>query len=318
MKKDQVLKSVVLLQALCMIVLAVVVVARVLAPPAVPVGPKDNDPQEGADPSKVEEKIAALVGTEQITNAELEEKLSGQYRDSMLRTLMVRAAIRLEAQEYNLHVSADELSEELNVMMAGYEDKAHYYATMKEQLGLTPEAIRQDTEYRLLLEKIAIRPIEVTEADVDSYILENKDQFAPQTEIRLAWIVMDTKKEAEDILHKLEEGEDFALMAKTYSKDQETASTGGDLGLIDLKDEYLDPNILEAAANLTIGESAGPIPIDTGQAIIRLLEKHTTEALDKRSIRDMARKQLALTRANSLHDVEDELLAKYNATTMPK
>ena len=106
---------------------------------------------------------------------------------------------------------------------------------------------------------------------------------------------MDTKKEAEDILHKLEEGEDFALMAKTYSKDEETASTGGDLGLIDLKDEYLPIRILlEAAANLTIGESAGPIPVDTGQAIIRLLEKHTTEALDKRSIRDMARKQLAL------------------------
>ena len=74
-------------------------------------------------------------------------------------------------------------------------------------------------------------------------------------------------------------------MAKMYSKDEETASTGGDLGLIDLKDEYLDPNILEAAANLTVGESAGPIPIVTGQAMIRLLEKHTTEALDKRSIR---------------------------------
>ena len=40
-------------------------------------------------PLQVEEKIAATVGTEQITNAELEEKLNGQYRESMLRTLMV-------------------------------------------------------------------------------------------------------------------------------------------------------------------------------------------------------------------------------------
>ncbi|MFC5653364.1 peptidylprolyl isomerase [Paenibacillus solisilvae] len=317
MKKDQVLKSVVLLQAVCMIVLAVVVVTRVLSPPSSAV-PKDNDPQDGADPSKVEEKVAATVGTEQITNAELEEQLRGQYGDSVLRTLMVRAAIRLEARAYDLHVSADELSEELNRMMAGYEDKDQYYTTMKEQLGLTPEAIRKDTEYRLLLEKIAIRPIEVTESDVDAYISENEEQFAPQTQVRLAWIVLDNNSEAEDILHKLEDGEDFALMAKTYSRDEETAGDGGDLGLIDLKDEYVDPNVLQAAANLSIGESAGPIPVENGQAIIRLLEKHTTEALDERTIREDARKQLALMRANSLHDVEDELLAKYNAAIMPK
>ncbi|BBH23320.1 hypothetical protein Back11_46650 [Paenibacillus baekrokdamisoli] len=318
MKKDRALKSVVLLQALCMIVLAVVVVTRVLSPPSATIPKRGEDPEDGNDPSQVEEKIAAKVGTEQITNEELEDQLIGQYGSSVLRTLMVRAAIRQETQALDLHVTAEEIDKELDVMMAGYEGKSHYYSSMKEQLGLTKEAIRTDTEYRLLLEKIAISPIVLTEAEVNAYIADNKDQFSSHTQIRLAWIVVNTKSDAEDLLHKLEAGEDFSLMAKTYSIDSDTADSGGDLGLLDLEDDYIDPKVLQAAKKLKIGESAGPITVENGQAVIRLLEERTTQELDEQSIYETAHKQLALMRANSLHDIEEELLAKYKATIIPR
>ncbi|MCQ6563701.1 peptidyl-prolyl cis-trans isomerase [Paenibacillus mendelii] len=315
MKKDRVLRSVVMLQAVCMIVLTVVVITRVLSPADSP--PADNDKDDGGEPGSHARLVAATVGGDPVLTADLEEQLRLQYGDAMLRTLMVRAAIRLEAAASGLVIEPAELQEELDAMMAGYEDQEHYYTAMKDQLGLTPEAIRADTEYRLLLEKIAIRPIHVTDAEVDDYIEANKAEFAPQTRYRLAWIVSENKREANDVLKKLTAGEDFALMARTYSIDQDTADDGGDLGLVDADDPFFESDVLSAAEELDIGEMAGPVPVQDGQAVIQLLEKQESKLLDASQIREIARKQLALSKADSLQSIEDALLKKYNATITP-
>ncbi|QYR21640.1 peptidylprolyl isomerase [Paenibacillus sp. sptzw28] len=313
MKKDQVLKSIMLLQAVCMIVLAAVVVTRVISAPNQGV-PQGDDKDEMKEPAAAVDRLAATVGSVRITDAELIGQLRSQYGSSVLRTLMVRAAIRLEAHADNLTASAQEIDEELAVVIAGYDSEQQYYASMKEQLGLTPETIREDTKYKLLLEKIAIRSVQVSEDEVDSFIDENKEQLMPRTQYRLAWIVTDNKKDAEELLRKLERGEDFALMAKTYSKDRDSADSGGDLGLIDENDPFISNEILSEAANLEIGETTGPIPVDGGQAIIRLLETHTTGKTDERLMRENARKQVALSKASPLNTLEDNLLAKYNAS----
>ena len=315
MKKDRVLRSVVMLQAVCMIVLTVVVITRVLSPADSP--PAENDKDDGGDPGSQAQLVAATVGGDPVLTADLEEQLRLQYGDAMLRTLMVRAAIRLEAAASGLAIAQAELQEELDAMMAGYEDQEHYYAAMKEQLGLTPEALRVDTEYRLLLEKIAIRSIHVTEAEVDDYLESNKAEFAPQIRYRLAWIVTENKREANDVLKKLAAGEDFALMARTYSIDRDTADDGGDLGLVDADDPFFESDVLSAAAELEIGEMAGPVPVQGGQAVIQLLEKQESGLLNTGQMRAIAHKQLALSKADSLQSIEDALLVKYNATITP-
>ncbi|MBW7477428.1 peptidyl-prolyl cis-trans isomerase [Paenibacillus oenotherae] len=312
MKKDQVLRGVVLLQAVCMIVLAVVVVTQVMAA-SEPMAPPVDEKDEGTDQASVADGIAATVGSEQITSAALIGQLRRQYGDSVLRTLMVRAAIRLEAEAYSLSISTEELGEELTNAMSGYEDEEHFYEAMKQQLALTPEAIEEDIQYRLLLEKIAIRSIDVTDSEVEDYIESNPEEFQPRTQYRLSWIVARNKRDAEDILQMLDAGEDFALLARTYSLDELTAYSGGDLGMIDGDDPFLDEAILDAASQLEPGAWSVPIKIDEGQAIIYLAEKRVTEQLDERRLREAARKQLALSQAQPLQQVEEELLSKYGA-----
>ncbi|MBW7454390.1 peptidylprolyl isomerase [Paenibacillus sepulcri] len=317
MKKDQVLKSVVLLQAVCMIILAAVVITRVLSPGDHAPLPSDESDDVNQDPPSVMDHVAATVGEEQIASSELADQLQSQYGDTVLHTLMVRAAIRQEAKTYDLKVSNSELENEIQSMMAGYESEDQYYESMKEQLGLTPEAIKTDTEYRLLLEKIATRTIAVSDEEIEAFLEENKDQFAPHTQYRLSWIVTENKKDAQDLLDRLSDGEDFALMAKTYSIDTDTSDSGGDLGLIDEDDPFMDSGVLDEAAKLEVGEITGPIAVEKGQAVIQLTEKHTTEQLDEQTQRDNARRQLELSKADPLDQVEDELLVKYNAKIMP-
>ncbi|WP_424768651.1 peptidylprolyl isomerase [Paenibacillus sp. sgz302251] len=330
MKKYEVLRAVVILQALCMVVLTVVVVVKVWPPgnervanqPPPTVGSGDEmgepgkpsqtpviDPLQPSD----EQKTAATVGAERITVAELEEQLYKQYGEAVLRTLMVHKAIDLEAAAAELTVSSEEQNRELQKMVEGYESETRYYEVMREQLGMTEEQVLEDLRYRLLLEKIAVRSIVVSDEEVDRYIEANPDEFAPRLQLRLQWILTESEQEASAVLQLLADGEDFALLAKNFSIDGFTADLGGDLGLIDADDPFYDRDMMDTASRLQIAEMAGPMQVEGGYAIIRLVERQTTSSMTGRRLHDAVRKQLALERAGSLADLEDKLLAKYEA-----
>ncbi|WP_274648435.1 SurA N-terminal domain-containing protein [Paenibacillus humicola] len=317
MGKDRVLRTVVILQGLCMIVLAVVVVTRVLAAPAEShaseTGGADNG---GNEPSRSAGRVAATVGDEQITEEELAAALRSEYGDSVLHTLMVRSAVRQEAAAYGLGVSPEELDSELAEEMEGYGGEQPFYQAMKDQLGLTPEAVREDAKYRLLLEKIATRTISVSDREIDDYIKANKDEFEPKVQYRLAWILSADKQDADAVLDKLGKGEEFALMARTYSTDKDTAANGGELGLIDADDPFVGGGVMKTAAAMSIGEVAGPIAVPGGQAVVKLEEKRSGPAMSVKKQREIARRQVALSKASPTPEVEEELLTKYKAAIM--
>lgn len=229
---------------------------------------------------------------------------------------MVKAAVKMEAQASGLKVSSEELQAELVSMMKGYDGEGQYYAAMKEQLGLTPDQIREDAEERLLLGKIAVQIVNVTESEVDAYIAENDAQFVERTQLRVSWIKTATAKEAEDVLRRLEAGEDFALMANAYSIDSATAADGGDLGYMDADDPLVDQRVLEAANRLDVGQSTGPVEVDGGEAILKLTEKKTDRPLDEEQQRLQARTEIAFSKLDGQRAVEDRLLVKYDAVVV--
>lgn len=332
MRKYKVLRAVVILQAVCMVVLTVVVVIKVwpgnnrLIDPqpqtnigsdegtAEPDKPEQTpDSPEKADPNRTIAKVGPVL----ITAAELESQLYKQYGDDVLRAMMVHKAIDLEAAASELSVSQEELQQELEKMIDGYDSEARYFEVMKEQLGMTKAQVQDEMRYRLLLEKIAIRSIVVTDLEVEKYITEHPDEYGSTLQLHLLWILTETEKEAESVLDLLSDGEDFSLLASSYSLDSFTADIGGDLGLIDEKDPFYDRNMLDAASKLQVAETAGPIKVDGGYAIIRLLERQVTSELMGSRLQDVVRKQLALEKADSLNELEDRLLDKYDAVQTP-
>ncbi|MBO7748642.1 peptidylprolyl isomerase [Paenibacillus sp. MWE-103] len=318
MKKDRVLQVIVLLQALCLIVMALLVVYRVLLPPKSEPQVPPGGAQGHKDAPAIEpDPVVARVGDEQITEKELNGRLNAQYGDAVLRTLMVQAAIRLEAKAYGLNVTDGEVDDELARMMTGYDGPEAYYDAMKEQLGLSPDEIREDARYRLLLEKIAVRTADVGDDEVEAYIADNPQEFAPHTQLRIAWILSKTEKDADGVIQRLEDGEDFELMAKTYSVDADTAQDGGDLGYIDADDPLADPAMLAAAKELSVGETTGPVKVRDGFAVLRLTEKQTDAQMDPEKSRDQARKEIAMAKLNGQQAIEDGLLAKYHAAVLP-
>ena len=75
------------------------------------------------------------------------------------------------------------------------------------------------------------------------------------------------KKQAENIIKKLEKGEDFEELAKKYSDDSATANDGGELGYFNTDD--MDENFIEEAKKLKNNEyTKKPIKTQYGYHII--------------------------------------------------
>ncbi|HZG87577.1 foldase protein PrsA [Paenibacillus sp.] len=310
-----------LLWGLCGALAAAVVALAVMLAGGQPPGGDSSEPGGTADgggggsdaPASPERKIAqagsvALLEEEFI--AGLQEAFGREYVQQWLK----RTVVRLEAQALGIDVSRAEIDEELRRMQVGYENEAEFYKVMREQLGLSEQALRDDALYRLMLEKIATAGVSVTEADVEAYIEAHPEEFAPTHDVRYAQIVVESRERAATVLEQLGEGVDFALLAQDLSVDEATAANGGDSGWVSENDPFIPEEVAEALADMQVGDVSPPLPTPEGQwRIVTLLGRRTIDPLDDSNVRGDLRRELALAQAPSLFDVESSLLEKYNA-----
>ena len=316
MGKDGVLKGIIGLQAVCMIVLAVFVVVRLLPSDPVSVSAAGKlDAAAGL--GSLGGDAAAVVGSDTISESELVKQLKKQYGDSVLRTMMIRSALDQESAKGAISANDQEVQDELDSQMQGYADKDSFYREMKEQLGMSRDDVYADAMYRLLLEKWMTRDITVDDSKVDAYMQEHAAELAPSAQIHLRWIVTATEQEASDVLEELGRGGDFAELARQRSTDEGTASGGGDLGLVDEQDPFVDPGVLRAAKRLDPGDIAGPIGVAGGYAVMELMERVAPRAASDRELRQRLRRLISLDEAGSLKDGENKLLQQYRAVDGP-
>ena len=84
-------------------------------------------------------------------------------------------------------------------------------------------------------------------------------------ELHLKHILVAHKYEAEDLLRRLERGEDFSELARKYSNCA-SAQDGGDLGVISLS--RLDSDFAEVARGLAVGRVSPVVRTKFGYHLI--------------------------------------------------
>ncbi|MFG1364818.1 peptidylprolyl isomerase [Xanthobacter versatilis] len=90
-----------------------------------------------------------------------------------------------------------------------------------------------------------------------------------EAEVRARHILVDDEAKAKEIAKKAKAGEDFAKLAKDYSKD--SAEDGGDLGYF-TKDQMV-PEFAEAAFKLDKGQVSDPVKSQFGWHVIKVEDK---------------------------------------------
>ena len=159
-----------------------------------------------------------------------------------------------------------------------------------------------------------------------SHILISVDAKEDATEEEKEKAEKKAKKEAEKIIKKLEKGEDFAELAKKYSKDTATAANGGDLGYFD-GDDMIE-EFTEAAKKLKKNEyTKEPIKTKYGYHIILKTDQKSKPKLKKvkSDIKEKLREQkleedkglhyqtlMDIRKKNKITWKDDELKKEYN------
>lgn len=310
MRSVRVLWGVVGVLLVAVIVLTVLLVRSASQPPETSEPPSFPDT---AEPGEGQSKAVAVIGGRTITAEQLQQRLTDKYGAELLGVLIDREAIRQEAEEAGITVSREEIDAELKRMQEGYESEEQFFRSMKEQLGMSKSELNEDVYYKLLLERLALRGVQVSDAEVDRYINEHPEEFKGYVLYHLLKIEVKTKEEAAQIVKDVQNGADFGSLAQKMSIDGTTAQQGGDLGWVEEGDRFIPPSFIEAAKGLKVNEVSNPIALKTGFAVVWLKEKKEVKKTLDAQKKAYIRKELGLQKAPPLTELVREMRQKRNA-----
>lgn len=116
--------------------------------------------------------------------------------------------------------------------------------------------------------------------------------------------VAEAQKKAEDLLSRLKEGEDFSDLAKVYSQDRESATTGGLLGP-HKRGELGSAVFDDAALALNPGELSGVVRSNRGFHIIKLESKRPAHVTPFADVKEAITAELAKNKvADAFADIQ--------------
>lgn len=202
----------------------------------------------------------AIIKGEPIKQSELYKELKSEYGTPTLQTMLVNKTLE---KKFGDKVSDDEVNKaykdienkyggekqlEKVVSMYGYNDLASYKKSIKQNLlvqAMVKDSIKlSDKEY--------------------------KDYFDNMVDFDL--IQLDDVNKAKEIISKINKGEKFEDLAYENSLDTYTSSSGGKVGLTDLRNtDTYNSQLMEAVSKLKNGElSKEPIKTDYGIFVIKV------------------------------------------------
>ncbi|WP_226529991.1 peptidylprolyl isomerase [Metabacillus niabensis] len=219
--------------------------------------------------------VVAKVGSESLTKDDLYTFFVEQNGEAALDTLITKNLINQEVEKEKVTVSSKEIDAELQELIDSYGGEE----TFEQQLtasGLTQDDIKEDIEVNLKIEKLLEPQIEITEEEMQTYFDENKDSFAQTKQVKASHILVEDEETAKEVKEKLDNGEDFAKLAKEYSTDTASAESGGDLGFFG--EGSMVAEFEEAAFSMKVDEISDPVKTEHGYHIIKVTD--TQEAAE--------------------------------------
>lgn len=220
-------------------------------------------------------ETAASINGEKISKDELNTKLTEMYGADILDSLITNKVIEMEAAKEKVKVTGNEIDEELTKLQESYGGEESF-ASALEQNNVSMDKIREDIEIYLLAEKMIKPSIDVTEDDMKTYFEENKDSFDQKEQVKASHILVEDEATAKKVKEELNNGKDFAELAKEYSTDTSNADNGGDLGYFgkgEMAEEFENE-----AFGMEVNAISEPVKTEFGYHIIKLVDKKAAKA----------------------------------------
>jgi peptidyl-prolyl cis-trans isomerase SurA len=271
---------------------------------------------------KVPAGVAAEVNGYAITTAYLDKIYQSQYpepiaesnddqvlatRLDLLSRLITNEIMWQRAEKLGITATDADVDTEVNKSRAPY-TKDEFDKKLGERhmtMADLRTQVRRDLTITKLINHEITSHISITDNDVSNFYNANKAMFNPaEPTIHMAQILVtpqpdpsvrnlknskaqnlnEAKAKITDIMRRLQQGDDFNMLAQNYSEDASTTPNGGDMGFVaEANLEKLPPDVRKTIDSIQPG-SISPI-ISMGDAF-RIIKVFSREPAGQRELTD--------------------------------
>ncbi|MCC6073069.1 peptidylprolyl isomerase [Massilia sp. GCM10020059] len=236
--------------------------------------------------NEVAKRVEAVIQRMRAANAQIPDRadLQRQVIESMI---VERAQIQL-AKEMGVRVDDAMLDRAIGGIAEQQKMNVQQLRDALEKEGTTFPAFREEIRSEMMLQRLrqheVDNKIQVSDAEVDTFLAARKAAAAERVEMNLAQIrvripenaspeqIAARRARAEEIARQLRTGGDFAKIAATYS-DAGDALKGGEIGWLD--SQRLPEAFAKALTPLKPGQVTPIIKSATAFHILKLIDKRT-------------------------------------------
>src|SRR3954452_539690 len=273
--------------------------------------------------ARVVERVVAVVNDEIILETEVEQMAASQYRGpdpdtaegkkqwdevkrKALDAMIDSKLVQQQASELKLSVTAEEGDRAVEQVKTQNKLDDATFRSALEQQGFTMEGYRKTLKKQILELKVvntAVRSrVTVSDDEVKTYYKQNEKLVAGDRQSHLRQILVAVPDKASDsdvaakkrvaakVVELVRGGTNFGELAKQYSDDEGTKTSGGDLGWVG-KGVLVDA-LDEAMAAMEPGDVRGPIRTERGWVVLQLVERKSGDLKPYEEIKEQLRKQL--------------------------
>lgn len=274
--------------------------------------------------AKVIDSIHVVVNDEVITKNEVAGRVAqvaqnlkargGQLPDQatlerqVVESMIVERAQLQLAKEMGVRVDDRTLDATIGRIAEGQKMSVQELRNQMEKEGLPYSQFREDIRNEIMMQRLREHEvdskIQISEAEVDTYLAASKAAAAEKVEMELAQILVRVpenaspeqiaarRARAEEVMRQLRTGADFAKTAATYS-DAPDALKGGDIGWRD--PDRLPPVFAGELRKLQPGQVTQIIKTNVGFHILKMSNKRSlAESNDKAVIQQTHARHILL------------------------
>ncbi|WP_040397141.1 peptidylprolyl isomerase [Anaerococcus senegalensis] len=245
-------------------------------------GSNETQTSESAKEENLPDDAVAIVGGDKITKDSYKDEMSfysamlasqQQLKPSIVQMLVQDKLIADDMKKNNVKVDDKELDDKFlqYIQQFGGQEK---FDKMLEDYNMSSdkfkETIKKDQIYQKHRDWFE-KKHPVSDKDAKKYFDQHKETLA---QVKASHILVADENTANEVKKKIDDGADFAELAKEYSKDTANSNKGGDLGYF-TKDKMVK-EFADKAFSMKKGEVSEPVKTSYGYHIIKVDDKKDT------------------------------------------
>ena len=245
-----------------------------------------------------------------------------QMKNEVLESLIDRELLYQESKKKGIQIKSEAVSDQLHKIQQRYPSKEEFNKLLSN-MGLTESDVQMQIARGMaiqeLIDKEVTEKVKVSDEETKSFYDKNPQLFQQPEQIKASHILIkveadapadkkaEARKKIETVQQKVQKGEDFATLAKTYSEGP-SGPRGGDLGYFK-RGQMVKP-FEEAAFSLKLNETSEIVETRFGYHLIKVNDKKPAKKMTYAEVKDRLNEHLKKQKTDSEASAYIETLRK--------